>query len=619
MTETKLFASVNLERLLPEIPRFFPSFPAVLAEILQNAHRSGATEVHVVRNSETNSLTFIDNGSGLDKPERLLKVGDVGWDESIVIDPAGMGAFATLRPEFVRWVVYESHGAGNWRLTVTPDVLAGGPAVLSRLSSNGWTGMSVTLNLTPETVDFHFPDLLRRARGYYPFRLVYQDEQGQEQIITPYYDWEPDLVLDLPEGRLQWQHDAFRYVRRHETVWEYRPLESAAVSKALAHAAECHVYPELARAVTVDSHYRWFVNPACGVRPKLPDRNEILEDPSLHTAAEHIVDALVKRMIELWTEIVAGWPDRFRLSDVGRPLPSPVEYAWMAHEERLARHLFPLLGWKRVEYLDPASTHWYAIDDGDGHYLEQDQEILIRYDRTAAVVASEALSLSLNLQGTPTSRIEAASDPSVAIRGFRGDPTLSPYVAFAEEIRVGETMQLPWLLIPDMPKQIPWILPDQAAAYSGQPVIFAGDVQAFLKALYEDPTFVNMIALEAIKEDFPDSWEDWQDGEPSFDDDAARATIAVQVTEAFAPDLLRIRERYYSLSRLARPLDETIWAADALASAIQRHASKNRDLPVWCIVPVVRILQAGLHALRRLVRSYLTHLGRCAAAPPYVE
>ncbi len=93
------------------MPRFFPSFEAVLGEILQNAHRSGATEVRVVRNAQNNTITFIDNGSGLDNPERLLKVGDVGWDESIVIDPAGMGAFATLRSEFVRRVTRKKYSA----------------------------------------------------------------------------------------------------------------------------------------------------------------------------------------------------------------------------------------------------------------------------------------------------------------------------------------------------------------------------------------------------------------------------------------------------------------------------------------------------------------------------
>lgn len=615
MTDTQLYASVDVERLLPEIPRFFPSFEAILGEILQNAHRSGATEVRVARNAEANTLTIRDNGSGLDKPERLLRVGDAGWDESSVIDPAGMGAFATLRPEFVRKVVYESYGEWNWRLTVTPDVLGGGPAFLSPRSSNGWTGLSVTLHLAPGSVSLPLPYLLRQARGYYPFQLVYQDENGQEELILPYQEWEPDLTLHLPQGVFHWHHSEWRAVHRHEAVWEYRPIESHSVSRALAQAADHHAHPELARALTQDSHCRWFVNPACGVRPKLPDRNEMLDDPALHRAAEHIVDALVQRTLDLWGQIAVAWPDRFRLCDVGGSLPAPDECKWMAYEERLARHLFPELGWKRVEYLDPASTSWYSHDDGDGRYLDRDEEILIRYDRTAAVVGSEALNLTLNLQGAPTSRIGGAEDPQVLIRGFRGNPSVSPFVAFADEIRVGERKQLPWLLVPEGPEPLDWLPPESAPAYDTQPVVFAGSVQAFLKALYEDPTFVNFIALEAFSEDFPAAWERWQDGDPTFDDDAARATIAIQVTQAFAPRLLRIRQRYYGLAQLTRPLDEAIWAADPVVASLGAHARESMDLPVWLLLPVVRLVHRSLYVFRRLLGWYLKHLGRRAAVP----
>jgi hypothetical protein len=287
----------------------------------------------------------------------------------------------------------------------------------------------------------------------------------------------------------------------------------------------------------------------------------------------------------------------------------------MAYEERLARHLFPLLGWKRVEYLHPAGTSWYATDDGDGRYLDRDEEILIRYDRTAAVVGSEALNLTLNLQRMPTSRSPGAEDPPVTIRGFRGNPGVSPFVAFAEEIRVGEGIRLPWLLIPDKPTQLDWLPPESALAYDSQPVIFAGSVQAFLKALYEDGTFVNMIALEAFSVDFPYAWEKWQDCEPAFDEDAARATIAVQVTEAFAPHLLRIRQRYYSLAQIARPLDEAIWAADPVVASLAAHARQNIDLPVWLILLVVRQVHRSLYVFRRLLGWYLNHLGRRAAVP----
>jgi len=460
-----------------------------------------------------------------------------------------------------------------------------------------------------------FSYLLRQARGFYPFRLTFENGDGQAETISPHEDWEPDITLQLPQGSLQWHHHEWRSVHRHQAVWEYRPIESEAVAKALATAARMHACPQLAHALTQDSHYRWFIDPACGVRPKLPDRNEILDDPALHQAARHIVDALVAHVLGQWREISCVWPDRFRLADIGRALPTPDTSSWMAYEERLARHLFPLLGWKRVEYLDPASTSWYARDDGDGRYLDRDRELLIRYDRTALAVASEALNLSLNLQGTPASLDPEATDPPLAIRGLRADPDRSPFVALAGEIRVGQGMQLPWLLAPDLPKHLDGIPPAQADLYRGQPVIFAGSVQAFLRALYEDPTFVNMIALEAFSEDFPASWERWQDGEPEFDENAARATIALQVTEAYSPNLLSVRRRYFSLGQVTRLMDEAVWAADPVVGCLTFHASKHKDIPMWLLLPLLRLAQRGLYLFRRLLNAYLTHLARRASVP----
>jgi len=144
MAERLINATVNIERFLPEIPRFFGSFNAILTELMQNAYRAGATEVEAEINIGERLLTIQDNGIGVEDPQSLLSVGDTGWDEDRVIDPAGMGAFAALRPEFVKQVEYESHGKKSWRMIVKQDVLNGGAAVLKELHSNGKTGLSVT-------------------------------------------------------------------------------------------------------------------------------------------------------------------------------------------------------------------------------------------------------------------------------------------------------------------------------------------------------------------------------------------------------------------------------------------------------------------------------------------
>gem|GEM_PF-6417351 len=182
--------------------------------------------MRVLRDAQGNTLTIRDHGPDPGKPGRLLRVVDAGWDESLVNAPAGMGAFATLRPEFVRQVVSESHGTWSWRLTVTPDVLGGALAFLSALSSYGATRLAVTLHLTPESADPLFSRLLRQARGFYFFRLTFEIGNGQTEIILRREEWEPDLTLHLPQGSLQWHHHEWRSVHRHQAMWESRPIDS---------------------------------------------------------------------------------------------------------------------------------------------------------------------------------------------------------------------------------------------------------------------------------------------------------------------------------------------------------------------------------------------------------
>ena len=602
MSERQIYASVNLKRLLPEVPRFFPSFESVLGEILQNAYRSGATEVVVEYDAAHNSLSIQDNGPGLDVPERLLVVGDAGWDESLVIDPAGMGAFAALRPEYVRRVVYESHGRWNWQLTVSPDLLHGGPAVLRDLPANGAHGLSVRLDLADSLAQSQFDYLLQQARAFYPFSLCYRDGSGEERTIAPDPQWQTQLALDLPVGRVEWSTDrrSYRFSHDHKAIWEYRPIDSDTLHKALVRAAEAHPLARLAKALL---HYslRWFIDPGCGVRPKLPDRHDILNDQALVQAAGVILDALVERVLQLGREISPSWPDCFELNDIAPRLPLPEQHAWLGRADLVAKELPVPLGWKRVDYLVPADTSWYAMDEGDGAYLDCDTYRKILFDRHAATAASDILNLTLNLQGIHTACESEASDPKVVISGFRGDPERSPYVAFADRIHVEGHGDLPWLLIPDAPDALPWLGVLEASAYDGQVVVVAGSVQAFVRTLQQDPTFVNMIGLVAMRENFPDSWCGWQDGEPFFDEAEALATITLQVTETFAPDLLAPRQRYYSLTRPAEALQLSQERLRDAVRHLRRHASCHKDL--WALLPLG--LAFGARGLLHLASTWL--------------
>src|SRR5512139_2751096 len=89
------------QRLLGELPRFFRGYSAMLRELYQNAHRAGATELHILLDSTFTRLVFDDNGVGCENPQQLLSAGTTGWDEDAIVEPAGMGFFSLLNPNLV--------------------------------------------------------------------------------------------------------------------------------------------------------------------------------------------------------------------------------------------------------------------------------------------------------------------------------------------------------------------------------------------------------------------------------------------------------------------------------------------------------------------------------------
>jgi len=86
-------AQVN-ERLLSKAGRLFTgAVEGRIIEILQNARRAGATEVHIINSN--GQVTVRDNGRGIADFAALLDLGRSGWDDptEYAEDPAGVGVF----------------------------------------------------------------------------------------------------------------------------------------------------------------------------------------------------------------------------------------------------------------------------------------------------------------------------------------------------------------------------------------------------------------------------------------------------------------------------------------------------------------------------------------------
>ena len=84
---------INEEKLFKLLPFFFDKPSAVLLEIAQNAHRSGATKLAVTLKGTT--LEVEDDGSGTDNPRALICLAESDWPCEVMENqmPAGWGLF----------------------------------------------------------------------------------------------------------------------------------------------------------------------------------------------------------------------------------------------------------------------------------------------------------------------------------------------------------------------------------------------------------------------------------------------------------------------------------------------------------------------------------------------
>ena len=86
-------------KVLSKSPELFnQSLPTVLAEVLQNARRAGATRVEIEHFGEEGQATLVgrDDGHGIADMDKLVTFGASAWDErtDLVENAAGMGVFS---------------------------------------------------------------------------------------------------------------------------------------------------------------------------------------------------------------------------------------------------------------------------------------------------------------------------------------------------------------------------------------------------------------------------------------------------------------------------------------------------------------------------------------------
>jgi hypothetical protein len=93
-----LRAGVNDKNLFKTMKHIFSTSTTVLAEMMQNSRRAGATKVEFTIDAEARRITVTDDGCGLGDFNNLLQLCESGWNESVMLtdSPFGMGFFSVF-------------------------------------------------------------------------------------------------------------------------------------------------------------------------------------------------------------------------------------------------------------------------------------------------------------------------------------------------------------------------------------------------------------------------------------------------------------------------------------------------------------------------------------------
>ncbi len=160
-------------RILNKADRLFTNrLSQVFVELLQNARRAGASLVSVTTNpgatAGTTRITFTDNGSGVDDFNKLLYLGESGWDEAVerAEDPAGMGLFALLHSG----VTVSSRGK---TATITTDAFLGKEPVKVRDQVTPDPETGTTLAFLREETETGIKETLQRVARYGPVDVLF--------------------------------------------------------------------------------------------------------------------------------------------------------------------------------------------------------------------------------------------------------------------------------------------------------------------------------------------------------------------------------------------------------------------------------------------------------------
>lgn len=290
--KTKMW--VDEKSILKNAGAFFTSPRSVPVEFVQNAYRSGATDVKIFYDFGTQDLRILDNGSGADW-NNIIGAGSTSYETDYAKDPAGLGCFSALAPGMCTSIVYRSK---DWRMELTSASVASEIEVVTGLPDI--VGTEVTIyGIKLHETDIPF------ARSLYPINFYYNDEVlpplalGRELID----------VFDSPYGKVEiWKKN------RKENVSDYSHLNGNSCIGVWQHQilgfepVYYHIRQTLndtAWGREVLQNYNFssdglrivvYIDPDSGVTPRLPDRLHISESEKCQEVGQEIAYSFAEKI-----------------------------------------------------------------------------------------------------------------------------------------------------------------------------------------------------------------------------------------------------------------------------------------------------------------------------------
>ena len=484
---------VDAPRFLTHLPQFFSSLGAALAEMLQNSTRAQATTVDItIARTPTDDawvLTVADDGPGVADPHHLFTVARTGWDESRVIEPAGMGFFALLGLSDTMTITSRAHDGTGWQTIVPADAFHGASFVVTPLAPDDSVGSGLTVQalLKPEADVSCLVSVLSAVYDPFSWRHAFPltvhlhrpaDQGGIESLtVPPLFDPALYHALVTPVGMLYGRMtDNTEYRPRSlqcTVIWEHRlirvPVEDVLRPFTARHGS---VGDRVARTLADD--LVWVLPTDTPVRAQLPERAAVIANTAWHETVAQLVDAVVAAFDSdrVWAtvrdsglalpDVLAESParpdqvawralplmrsvvDRLRLTPALDPFFVPSAQAWLTWA-----------GYVAQDVTDPLSEEgdWDG-DDAEGYYGSAYR----LWMKNVPVSADESLAQQFSWHGLWTAVADPDADTAVmtlAVQDLRWGP---PDTLVDQWLPLGRARQIGVVRNGILVGTIPWLI-----------------------------------------------------------------------------------------------------------------------------------------------------------------